>query len=371
MENSLATVASIADKFERQNLNLTTRGKSNKLLSDLSLGGSGILTLLSFATPVTWVLPAGLFAGTCVYKLLTTGDINIPTKDVSFKTLSEQNRLREAVSAGEVPKNAVALVKPITARSSLSNKQEKLTHLLTGIWKDLVLPCMALRPDEESQILEFRRVLAILSESVELERFIDSPSDVDLCTHGIHGAGLAAFIKHQTEFIKRGYMNSIEVYRPGTDVEEDVIEADVVSEVLSSEPKELAHCVPQLPGDSHEVKILNRLAKDGLPLITLLQRPLVVYCGPSQSGKSTLAHLVNVARVAMGLETHYLSPDEDAPSLPLNSTTLGNMELAQSKLRTWTDQVANGEKGSLDKALVVDELFRIADDDQDLSQAFV
>lgn len=59
--------------------------------------------------------------------------------------------------------------------------------------------------------------------------------------------------------------------------------------------------------------LLKAMAQSGLPLGTLLKHPFVWCWGQSQSGKTTIALLLTIARMAMGYRVSYFSTDDDYP----------------------------------------------------------
>lgn len=72
---------------------------------------------------------------------------------------------------------------------------------------------------------------------------------------------------------------------------------------------------PAKPEAPDILAVLERMAEDGCPLGLLLNNPVVVFYGPSQSGKSTLAHVLMIARLAYGTPVTYVSHHKDHPPI--------------------------------------------------------
>lgn len=258
MTNStLCRIPELRERLSSQHLNIAARGESTKLYSDIALGSSGFLTLISFMTPVGPVAPAMLLGASVLYKMATAGTINIPFRSTTFGGLMNRSKFSQAVASGAISPLSQLRLPSVTALTSLPTLKEKVAYLLTGPWIDLVLPYMALRTTEEAQIEEFNKVLLILANSQPIERFIVSPADVDCSPHGSYGVGLKAFFKWCGDIIDRGYVDSIEtaiptviefenpISIPSATSSPDTIDAVIVasSSSLESPQRSIAECL--------------------------------------------------------------------------------------------------------------------------------
>ncbi|MBD1871832.1 hypothetical protein H6F95_31915 [Cyanobacteria bacterium FACHB-471] len=103
--------------------------------------------------------------------------------------------------------------------------------------------------------------------------------------------------------------------------------------------------------------LLKAMAQSGCPLGTLLNQPFCWFWGNSQSGKTTLATLLAIARMGMGHRIRYFSTDSDIA--PLNWIDVGDSPEAYSyALDDVARCVSKAAKGSLKgEGWVFDEMF--------------
>lgn len=106
--------------------------------------------------------------------------------------------------------------------------------------------------------------------------------------------------------------------------------------------------------------LLKAMAAAGFPLGRLLKHPFVWCYGRSQSGKTTIAMLLSLARIAMGNRIEYLSTDEDVEPLAWAAIALGEVPYAQGLTRI-AELLNQATKGSLaGQGWVLDEMLAAA-----------
>ncbi|MBD1995073.1 hypothetical protein H6G00_00320 [Leptolyngbya sp. FACHB-541] len=103
--------------------------------------------------------------------------------------------------------------------------------------------------------------------------------------------------------------------------------------------------------------LLKAMAQSGCPLGTLLNQPFCWFWGNSQSGKTTLATLLAIARMGMGHEIGYFSTDSDVA--PLHWARMEDSPEGYSfALDDVARRISKAPKGSLKgEGWVFDEMF--------------
>lgn len=147
------------------------------------------------------------------------------------------------------------------------------------------------------------------------------------------------------------------------------VEADTIgpAESFASEPEPVipdAPCLqegePELTGSvkNRVAMLIAAMASQGFPIQRLIKHPLLWFFGQSQSGKSTIANLVNCLRLGLGYRVSYATLDDDIQ--PLRWDSLVKDEAGyRDLLETLTELLKDAGKGSLDAdCWTIDEFYQ-------------
>ncbi|MBW4523407.1 MAG: hypothetical protein KME16_27525 [Scytolyngbya sp. HA4215-MV1] len=149
------------------------------------------------------------------------------------------------------------------------------------------------------------------------------------------------------------------------------VEADTIgpAESFAPEPEPVipnAPCLqdgePELTGSvkNRVTLLIAAMASQGFPIQRLIKHPLLWFFGQSQSGKSTIANLVNCLRLGLGYRVSYGTLDDDIA--PLRWDTLVSDSAGYSAmLETLTELLKEAGKGSLDAdCWTLDEFYQLS-----------
>jgi hypothetical protein len=111
--------------------------------------------------------------------------------------------------------------------------------------------------------------------------------------------------------------------------------------------------------------ILDELDLAGFPLRRLTMYPSILAYGPSQSGKSTILHLLSMVRLARGIPVTYCTTPSDLDFPPLAFTKVRG--LTTTDLRQWYTQAAgtihrSDKNITLQSSFVWDEAWKAKQD---------
>ena len=107
------------------------------------------------------------------------------------------------------------------------------------------------------------------------------------------------------------------------------------------------------------LRFCEMAAYDGFPIGTLAKKTWVWCYGPSQSGKSTISHLLSIVRIMRGFTVGYYSVDEDYPAAVAWATAELTPGSYKSGLATVAEAFQSADKGQLDgMSWTFDEVYR-------------
>jgi hypothetical protein len=105
---------------------------------------------------------------------------------------------------------------------------------------------------------------------------------------------------------------------------------------------------------------MQAMAAEGMPIGSILKHPFVMAIGGSQSGKTSLATVLSLLRMAMGYSVAYASVDDDIPQVRWSEVT-GDPDGYVEAMAAVADTLSNANKGQLvGRAWMFDEILRSA-----------
>lgn len=106
--------------------------------------------------------------------------------------------------------------------------------------------------------------------------------------------------------------------------------------------------------------LMEAMAKDGMPIGKILHHPFVMLVGGSQSGKTSVAAILSILRLAIGKQVAYATVDNDIPPIAW-SELAATPEAYRDLMANTAERISNADKGSLaGHSWVFDELLRTA-----------
>ncbi|MBE9178633.1 ATP-binding protein [Oculatella sp. LEGE 06141] len=109
------------------------------------------------------------------------------------------------------------------------------------------------------------------------------------------------------------------------------------------------------------VDLLTVLGRDGFPLGSLIHHPFVWFYGASQSGKTTAALMLAIARLALDHQVGYFSTDDDYPKRIAWSEVASNFRAYSQGVDRMTRAIESASKHSLKhQSVIFDEMLAAA-----------
>ena len=415
------TSAEIRDDLGRLEDMYVTKAQGNKFCVDTAkvvclltaISGVGGAGLMVTPTLPLWAAGLGLYSIAVGAQQLLNGRANlVPFTHKRFTDYLDGITYQVGRRQGSIPDHVRLETRTPYWYHYLVGTEDKVRYLLAGEWQPICLPYLELFDKPEEIERNFLLIAGWLTRMPRVADYVENTEMIERDSHGGYGVGKGAFILWARDEITRLYAT-----RSGVDVPErfddrqDLLRAqrkqidiqvqealpsaddstsyevdyeDVIDAVTSPTPTQpSARPTPAAPPKLNLInlpsktvptdpeELLDWLASKGLPLRLLVRQALVVFSGPSQSGKSTLAHMVNVLRIYYGIPIVYISPDTDVPTMPYDQAVIGGLDESAEALGELANYLHTADKGVPEVGITFDEVLKVNKHESGAGQRFI